>query len=144
MSIFSCSRSNIFSSYRIIQYLNKYIYIMNSPGKKVLELAEIAALLEGSKCPHYKYDDVLKHLGVILESPLPNISFQEELTLEKLLLEVFHIEKFNPDDEGFQCKGCNYAFLIIEVLRSRKSLKSIVSTLYKTLNFREFKSSFID
>ena len=77
----------------------------------------------------------------------PNLSFQDEQTLENLLLDVFfpiHDEKFNPDDEGFQCKGCKYALLIINVLRCRKSLTSIVSTLCKTLNAGEFKSSFID
>ena len=117
---------------------------MDSPSNTVRELAEIADLFQDIKCVHYNYDSVLEHLNLKLAPIPPIISFQEEQTLEKLLLEVFHEEKFNPGDDGFPCFGCNYAFLIIEVLRNRKSLRSIVSTLCKTLNAAEFKDSFID
>ena len=119
---------------------------MNSPGKKVLELAEITALLKANKCAHYKYDDVLEYLNVILASSPSDISFQEELTLEHLLVEVFYREEFNPANEGLQCNGCNYASLIIEVLKNRKYKIniSIVSILCKTLQAGKFKDSFID
>ena len=104
---------------------------MNSSSTKVHELTKITVLLGRNKCAHYDYEDVLNHLNMKVTPPLPNLSFQEEQTLEKLLLGVFHEEKSNPDNEGLQCKGCNYASLIIEVLRNRKSLRSIVSTLCK-------------
>ena len=110
---------------------------MNSPGKNAVELTEITGLLRGNKCPHYKYDYVLQHLNKILASSLPNISFQEELIMEKLLLQVSLEGKLNPANVRLLCKGCNYAILIIEVLMNRKSLGSIVSTLCKTLKAGE-------
>ena len=40
---------------------------MNSPGRKVRELAIISMLLQEHKCAHYNYEDVLKHLRLVLQ-----------------------------------------------------------------------------
>ena len=111
---------------------------MNSTGIKVRELTEIATLLERNKCAHYKYDDVLEHLNVILALLPIIISFQEELALKKLeesLLQVFSVENF----EVVQCSGCNYASLIREVLKRSQSI-GLISALCKTLNSGELES----
>ena len=113
---------------------------MPSPSKRVLELTLIKALLEGNTCDHYNYDKILKHINMKLTPNPQNLSFQEEQTLENLLLEEF-LEVLLT---SLYCKGCNCAHLIINVLRCRKSLTSFVSTLCRTLYAGEFKSAFID
>ena len=114
---------------------------MNSTGINVRELTEIATLLERNKCPHYKYDDVLEHLNVILALLPIIISFQEELALkniEEKLLQVFSVENL----EVVQCSGCNYASLIREVLTRSQVLGviGVISALCKALNSGKLKS----
>ena len=110
---------------------------MNSPSTKVRELTAIADQLKENKCAHYNYDEVLQHLRLKLAPPLPNISLQEEQTLEKLFMRVFYEEKCNPVEVVFQCSGCNYASLIRGVFMRNQYL-GIISDLFKAFNSGEF------
>ena len=121
---------------------------MNSPGRKVRELAIINALLQEIECTHFNYEDVLKHLRLTLAppppkiTPLPNISDLEEQTIEELLEQVFFpTPKVNRD---IQCNGCKYAILIREVLVKRELTESIIGPLSRALSSGQFENLKID
>ena len=74
--------------------------------------------------------------------PPPNISYQEEQTLQELLTQVFFpTPKANGDDH---CNGCLYALLYREVLLSSKLLGSIIGPISRALSSGQFENLKID